>query len=172
MSLFAASYVLTLELPGLGYVVSLAIGVGVGLCAIFVGKLAFGRKKPNPSKNPGPDSKRAEPVHDPFTEGSPSELRKSMRREGNPTEIFLAKPDNKNKPSRGWVLDRSLGGLYIAVGEEFKPGTKLAVLPANAPPMTPWVDIEVRSCRELKEGYGLGCQFLKTPNWSVLLMFG
>ena len=38
--------------------------------------------------------------------------------------------------------------------------------------MTPWVDVEVRMCRALKDGYELGCQFVKTPNWSILLMFG
>ena len=48
----------------------------------------------------------------------------------------------------------------------------LAVIPLNAPSITPWVDIEVRTCRKVGDNFELGCQFVKTPNWSILLMFG
>jgi hypothetical protein len=81
-------------------------------------------------------------------------------------------PEQKDQPSQGWVLDRSMGGMCLQTSVEFNPGTQLAVLPVNAPTMTPWVDIEVRTCREIKDGFELGCQFIKTPNWSILLMFG
>ncbi len=84
----------------------------------------------------------------------------------------MAAPDKKKQPERGWVLDRSMGGIGIQSAKQIEPGTLLAVLPVNAPEMTPWVDIEVRTCRENSGGYELGCQFIRTPNWSVLLMFG
>ena len=45
-------------------------------------------------------------------------------------------------------------------------------MPAHAPPMTPWTEVEVRSCRQKKDGYEVGCQFVKTPPWSILLLFG
>ena len=172
MSLLAESYILKVNLPYSEYWLPLAIGLSVGLCAISMAKLVFGRKKvkacpPITSKT---NSDAGE--HDPFTEGSTSEKRKSFRRQGNPTEVYVAFPDRKEKPFQGWVLDRSMGGLCLTVRNEMKPGTPLAVLPVNAPNMTPWVDIEVRSCKDLPDGYELGCQFLKTPNWSILLMFG
>jgi hypothetical protein len=167
MAIFAESYVLKLELPYSEYWLPLVIGMGVDVCALTVSKLAFGRKPLVPRQKPEQTLK-----HDPFTDGSTTEQRKSFRRQGNPTGVHIALPDQKKQPSEGWVLDRSMGGICIQASQEYPPGTQLAVLPVNAPTMTPWVDIEVRTCRELKGGYELGCQFIKTPNWSVLLMFG
>ena len=159
--------VLRLELPYSEYWLPLVIGMGVGVCALTVSKLAFGRKSLVPQAKPEQTLN-----HDPFTAGSTTEQRKSFRRQGNPTGVRIALPDQKNQPSEGWVLDRSMGGICIQASQPYAPGTQLAVLPVNAPTMTPWVDIEVKTCRELKGGFELGCQFVKTPNWSVLLMFG
>jgi len=166
MAIVAEAYVLTVDLPYSEYWLPLAIGMGVGLCAVTVSKLVFERKKPRRRK---PE----QAVPDPFTAGSHSEQRKSYRRQGNPTGVFIALPDQKDKPMEGWVLDRSMGGICLQANSEFAPDTQLAVLPMNAPTMTPWVDIQVKTCRPLDdEGYELGCQFIKTPAWSILLMFG
>ena len=166
MALFADTYVLKLDLPFSEYWLPLLIGMGVGVCALSFSKLVFGKKKRLPKKPPQTLD------HDPFTAGSTSEQRKSFRREGNPTEVYLAFPDKKKSPNRAWVLDRSMGGIGLQVSDEYKADTPMAVLPVNAPEMTPWVDIVVRTCRSNDDGYELGCQFVKTPNWSVLLMFG
>jgi hypothetical protein len=168
MAILAESFVLRLELPYSEYWLPLAIGMGVGFLALIVSKLAFVSKRnvPAPVQKPEPTQR------DPFTEGSTTEQRKSVRRQGNPTAVHVALPHNKKDPAQGWVLDRSTGGLCLQASQEYAPGTQLAVLPVNAPTMTPWVDIEVRTCRKLKDGYELGCQFVKTPNWSILLMFG
>ncbi len=167
MAIFAEAYVLRLEVPYSEYWLPLAIGIGVGLCALTVSKFAFGRRELTPNvKTPQAQN------HDPFTQGSSTEQRKSFRRQGNPIQIFIALPDDKDRPERGWVLDRSMGGMCIQVNEEVAVGTLLAVLAVNAPSMTPWVDIEVRTCRAVQDGFELGCQFLKTPAWSILLMFG
>ncbi len=168
MAIIAETFVLKLDIPLSEYWLPLIIGMGVGVCALTVSKLAFGRKNAI-SKKPKPAQTFD---RDPFTEGSTNEQRKSFRREGNPTQVRLAFPDRKNQPACGWVLDRSMGGIGLQVSNEYKPDEKLAVLPVNAPEMTPWVDIVVRTCRENGDGYELGCQFVKTPNWSVLLMFG
>ncbi len=48
----------------------------------------------------------------------------------------------------------------------------LSVRAANSSRGTPWIQIEVRSCRETGEDWELGCQFVKTPSWNVLLLFG
>ena len=34
------------------------------------------------------------------------------------------------------------------------------------------VQLEVRCCRPTREGYLIGCQFLQTPPWNVLMLFG
>ena len=41
--------------------------------------------------------------------------------------------------------------------------------------MVPWVEIEVRSCRASKEFPGqfeAGCQYVKSPPYSIQLLFG
>ena len=171
MGIFADTYVLKVNLPYSEYWVPLLIGMGVGVCALTVCKVAGGRKKPV-VKMPEPEIPKSDPDHDPFTQGSTSEQRKSFRRQGNPTQVYVALPERKDTPGTGLVLDRSVGGICLQASDEFAPDTKLAVLPVNAPSMTPWVDIVVRTCRKLPNGYELGCQFIKTPNWSILLMFG
>jgi hypothetical protein len=167
MAAFADTFVLKLNLPYSEYWLPLAIGMSVGLCALTLSRLVFGRKKPRPEMRPVQSIQ-----YDPFTQGSPTEQRKSYRRQGNPVEVFIALAGQKDRPARGLVLDRSIGGICLLARSEFKAGTPVAVLPTNAPNTTPWVDIEVRSCRESDEGYELGCQFVKTPNWSILLLFG
>ncbi len=170
MALFAETFVLKINVPFSEYWLPLLIGMGVGVCALGAARLVFGkRQRPQDAVQP-----RQPQVfnHDPFTQGSTSEQRKSYRRQGNPTEIYIAHPDAKDRPARAWVIDRSIGGLCIHASTEYLPSSVLTVLPVNAPEMTPWVDIEVRTCRQVKDVHELGCQFVKTPNWSVLLMFG
>jgi hypothetical protein len=170
MAILADTYILRVDLPFSEYWLPLIIGMGVGFCAITVGKLAVGRKQPSfkvEEKAPeNPDDR------DPFTEGSASEQRKSHRRQGNPTAVRVALDGQKDQPAEAWVMDRSMGGVCLQSSQEYRPGTRLSVLPANAPSMTPWVELEVRTCRQLKTGFEVGCQFVKTPNWSILLMFG
>ena len=171
MAIFADTYVLKIDLPYSEYWIPLLIGMGVGACALTACKFVGSRKKPI-LPEPQRELPKSDPDHDPFTQGSTSEQRKSFRRQGNPTLVYVALPERKDAPSEGLVLDRSVGGLCLQTSNEIAPDTKLAVLPINAPSMTPWVDIEVRTCRKLADGYELGCQFVKTPNWSILLMFG
>jgi hypothetical protein len=42
----------------------------------------------------------------------------------------------------------------------------------NAPSSVPWVQIEVKSCRMIGKEHELGCRFVRTPPWSVMLLFG
>ncbi len=145
--------------------------MGVGVVALTACKLVGGRKKPAPTPV-ADEAPKSDPDHDPFTQGSTSEQRKSFRRQGNPVQVNVALPHRKDAPRSGVVVDRSVGGLCLHVDDEIAPGTALAVIPLNAPSITPWVDIEVRTCRKVGENFELGCQFVKTPNWSILLMFG
>ena len=38
-----------------------------------------------------------------------------VRREGNPVEVFITDAEEKIEPIRGWVVDRSLGGVRLLV---------------------------------------------------------
>lgn len=72
----------------------------------------------------------------------------------------------------GWVVDRSLGGMCISVDHEIEAGTVLKVRPNSAPPSSPWVELRVQGVRPKDGGFDLGCEFLRTPTWEVLLQFG
>ena len=112
------------------------------------------------------------PAHDPFESGSTSEKRVAARRKGATLEVLIADEQQSQPPHEGWVVDRSLGGLCLASKSERKPATFLKVRPKNAETVVPWVEVEVRSCK-LEDGvWQLGCQFRKSPPYSVLLLFG
>jgi hypothetical protein len=113
------------------------------------------------------------PAPDPFVHGSASEQRKSLRRQGNPVEVLITDPlSTTASPWTGYVVDRSVGGLCLLVEDPIPTNATLSVRPTNAPDMTPWVEVVVKACREVNPGHEVGCQFVKTPPWSVLLMFG
>jgi hypothetical protein len=116
-----------------------------------------------------------EPPKDPFTEGSTGEQRTAFRRGGNPVEVLLTEDGDTENIRRGYVLDRSIGGLRLMVPYKLAPGSAFVVRPANASPMIPWVKVEVRSCVESKiQGgdFDVGCRFVKAPPYPILLLFG
>ena len=100
------------------------------------------------------------------------EQRRSFRREGNPIPVKYARPECKENPQEGWVVDRSMGGFCLMTHEQVPDGTILAVLPTKAVEMVPWVEVEVRSCRFGEDCYEVGCQFVKPPPYSIMLLFG
>ncbi|MCI0380042.1 MAG: PilZ domain-containing protein [Gemmataceae bacterium] len=170
--MLADTFILKVDIPYSEYWLPLAIGMVVGMVAIMVGRLAFSKKPVNaPVKVPLKVSS-VPGNFDPFVQGSPSELRRTLRRGGNPKDVLYALPENKDRPVHGLVIDRSTGGLCLYTFQEFQPGAHLVVIPANAPELTPWVELEVRHCKHTGDGYEIGCQFRKTPPWSILLMFG
>lgn len=74
-------------------------------------------------------------------------------------------------PSPGWVVDRSLGGMCLEMDREVELGTTLKVRryeDGNAP----WVELRVQSVRPFEGAWHLGCQFLRSPSWEVLMQFG
>jgi hypothetical protein len=109
---------------------------------------------------------------DPFVFGSATENRKAFRRQGNPVEVSIVNQQYKDQPFKGYVTDRSVGGLCLLLEGPLAVGASLTVRPVNAPHIAPWIDITVKSCRESNPGFEVGCQFVKTPPWAVLLMFG
>jgi len=110
---------------------------------------------------------------DPFLQASRSDRRNALRRGGNPIAVFITDAEGKGDPIHGYVLDRSTGGLCLAVGEPIEEGSIVSVKTTNAPITTPWIQIEVRNCRPISSSeWELGCKFEKTPPWSILLLFG
>ncbi len=71
-----------------------------------------------------------------------------------------------------FVLDRSTGGLRLAMAKPFPTGTILHARPGNAPEESLWVAMIVRSCKECGDYYEIGCQFEQELPWSQLLLFG
>ncbi len=108
---------------------------------------------------------------DPFQEGSYGERRFSVRRTGKSVKVAVA--DVKLEDiSAAWVADRSTGGLGLYMDAALEPGTMLYVRPWDGLESVPWVQVTVRSCQKEDDCWKVGCQFVKTPPWSILLLFG
>ena len=105
-------------------------------------------------------------------EHSYADRRGAVRREGTVVRIVMAAPAFRNGVGEGFVLDRSTGGLRIAVTTPLEPGLIVQVRAANAPETVGFVGVHIRSCRKNGDFYEIGCEFEKTPPWNVLLLFG
>jgi hypothetical protein len=102
------------------------------------------------------------------------ERRRAIRRGGLPTPIYIvdAKGGRKAKVTEAYVLDRSTGGLRLALESQVQVGSALMAKPSNAPEGFEWVRMNIRSCREVGDYYEVGCQFDQELELSRLLMFG
>ena len=112
------------------------------------------------------------PDYDPFTLGSPSDQRKAFRRQGNLVVVSFKLPQDDSTVQQGLVLDRSVSGLRLGLEVEVAPGTRCCFSRPAPTEMTPWTEVEVRTCRPIDDSWEAGCQFIKVPPWSILLMFG
>jgi hypothetical protein len=119
-----------------------------------------------------PPPKRDEPPSDPFAHGSTRERRKSVRRRGNQVEVMISDSGGKTLPYRGVVLDRSLGGLRLAVDDLISVGNIISVRPSHVATIVPWIQVEICHCRKKDNGWELGCQFLCPPPSTISWMFG
>jgi len=105
-------------------------------------------------------------------EHASADRRGAIRREGQPVRVLLASSTFRNGVCDAYVIDRSTGGLRIAVQTAIAPGTILQVRALDAPETVDFVPVTVRSCRKNADYYELGCEFEKTPPWNILLLFG
>ncbi|HEV3261179.1 MAG TPA: PilZ domain-containing protein [Gemmataceae bacterium] len=109
----------------------------------------------------------------PCPEAGPPEVeRRETPRRRKQIKVLVTDAEGTAEPANAWVIDRSEGGLCLSVAQEAAPGTMLGVRPAGAAPEIPWVAVEVKSCRPVENTWELGCQFLRTPSHSVLMLFG
>jgi hypothetical protein len=98
--------------------------------------------------------------------------RRATPRRFRPVRVFVADSETLADPFPGWVLDRSQGGLRLTVPHEYAPGTLLHVHPPQAPATAPWLQVEVKSCAFQEGAWQLGCQFVRSPSYYVLMQFG
>jgi hypothetical protein len=144
-------------------------GVASGLMALFMGH-AWLRSRQRRAMRP-PAEKPGQIKLDPFLYGSANEKRIAQRRTGQPTKVTIS-PQGEKDSVQGWVVDRSVGGLCLMVDDPIPENTILDVRANHAPPETPWVKVEVKRCQATRDHYELGCQFVTTPTWNLLLLFG
>jgi PilZ domain len=151
-----------------------AISAGLGVVLIF---LFLGRRPTNPRQreivesNPDPerdnwDKPPAVSRHD--------ERRRSLRRSGLPTPLHVidAKGSRRAKVAEAFVLDRSTGGLRLAVEKPYPIGHQLKAKPSKAPESFEWVNLVVRNSKETGDYFEIGCQFDSELELNRLLMFG
>jgi hypothetical protein len=110
--------------------------------------------------------------HDPFVHGHQNEKRVAFRRKGGCIEVVLSDETGKAPPSKGWVMDRSVGGLQLAVDRTFPVGEIITVRIAELADTMPWIEVEVIHCQPRHQGWEVGCRFIRIPTWNMLLLFG
>ena len=153
----------------IGYAASL---VSAGMVVGLLSGLALALKRVMPqgiSDIPPPDSK--EKII-PIALVTPRDKRRNPRRLGGSVEIFVALPGETSNPVKGVVLNRSVGGLGILVGDAYPVGTTMCVRPLAASEMTPWVEVGVRTCRKRGGDWEVGVQFQKLPPYATMVQFG
>jgi hypothetical protein len=145
--------------------------LGTGLVVLaFVGtRLLLFRAAP---AAPAPEETDLDPQTDPFVYGSLSEKRSAARRRGGIIEVLLSDEKAQAEPWHGHVVDRSVGGLCLETKKRTVAGTVLTLRTVVSPPGTPWLEVKVRSCRQTRDGYLLGCQFVRIPPTGLRLLFG
>lgn len=140
----------------------LAVGLAVTGC-IFAVLWLVGRRRAQQPPVTGPERNGHFPV------GVYVDRRSVPRRGGNPAPVLVTSDSLGSQ--HGVVLNRSTKGLCIAVKIAPNVGEVLSVLPAEVVD-APTVQVRVCNCRPVQGGYHLGCEFLQTPPWGVLLHFG
>jgi hypothetical protein len=100
-----------------------------------------------------------------------TERREAPRRWGDPIQVLIWDEDPANPSARGWILNRSAGGLGLSWAQPVLEGTLLSVRVANAPESVPWTRLQVKGCTPATGRWMLSCQFIETPPQEVLLMF-
>jgi len=143
-----------------GWVIAIGVG-GAALGVVFVTTL-FTRKPAR--RNPLPP--------DPYAMGTTLEQRVAHRRKGNPIGVHITDAEAKGEPIHGVITNRSAGGLGLEVDRPIDVNTTVSVRVVKAPVTVPWIQVQVRSCRQQENGWLLGCQFIKPPPWSIMLLFG
>jgi PilZ domain len=98
--------------------------------------------------------------------------RAGIRRGDRPTKVLVSDADAAAEPFPGLVWNCSMGGLRLAVPSALEENTILSVRAADSDGGRPWIQVEVRWCCAREQYWELGCQFVRTPPYCELLLFG
>lgn len=153
-----------------------AIGVGGAVAAVLVILVLLASRKRKPVQfdemdDPFKPVIPGGPEYDPFTHGSATDKRRAMRRRGNSVRVLVSDKDAKAVPQEGWVLDRSLTGMCLAVRDAVPVGTVLSVCVADADPRV-WIQLTVRNCHQRKAVVAVGGELVGSHPSNVLWPFG
>jgi hypothetical protein len=113
----------------------------------------------------------SKPAESPSVPTGGAERRRAPRRWGDPVQLSIWDGFAGTEPSRGWVVNRSPGGLGISAVQPATEGIVLQVRVAVAPDSMPWVMVVVRGCYPLAGRWILSCEFLQAPSKEILLLF-
>src|SRR6516164_9070066 len=91
-----------------------------------------------------------------------TERRASLRRPGKMIKVLISDAEATASPIKGWVIDRSLGGLGLSVPKPVPEDIILSVRAVDAPANTPWVKVKVKRCTADEDRWEIGCQYLRT----------
>jgi hypothetical protein len=166
----------TIEVLTEPFVAITIIGTATVGLAFLVGRALFGGRRALPSGRtfaapPAPPLCPPRESSDPFILGSSGELRSSMRRTGSVIEVRIADALGETELGRGVVVDRSTGGLGLEVNVRLERGSVVSIRPSRAEQRSPWIQIEIMSCEGEENSWRVGCKFVRTPPWSVMLLF-
>jgi len=127
----------------------------------------WGRRKPQEQPLRAP----ATPPEEPLAPPSTAERRRAPRRWGDPVQLLLWDGVAGVEPFRGWIVNRSPGGLGISTAQPVAAGTVFQVRVAIAPDSVPWTTVTVRGCYPLTGRWILSCEFVQVPSKEILLLF-
>jgi hypothetical protein len=103
--------------------------------------------------------------------GMRSERRKSPRRRCPAVKVVISDLDGQTRPHSAVLLDRSVGGMRLGVAEAISVGTVLSIRLDEGSPSASWPQLEVKYCFWQDDCWLVGCRFVGTPSWSVLMLF-
>jgi len=108
------------------------------------------------------ESSRSKPRPTPATDRRKAPRRKKL------VKVLLSLSPEAAFPA--WLVDRSMVGVSLSVGQMLAPGTLLRIRAARNEEQ--WVRTQVKSCRREGGEWIVGCRFVGTPSYAVLLQFG
>ena len=100
-----------------------------------------------------------------------AERRKFHRRGGTPVGVRVIDLHEQQIYREAVILDRSFGGLRLAIPVPIEIGTKIQIRAHDANGV-PWVLATVRNIRPNEEVFEIGCEFDCPPPASVMATFG
>ncbi len=100
------------------------------------------------------------------------ERRGEPRRGGNPVPVLVSDAAAAAEPMRGWVVNRSPGGLALLAEASLEPDTVASVRPDLPHVASRWFQARVVYCFAERGSWRVGFQFVQRLSWTELRAFG